>query len=297
MNRSVLLLAASVVVGLTLGAVIPAAELLRGAALPCVFIQMFVSVGALAGDVQPTGSRWYVNTLIKHHALVSVPLLALGAIIGLDTWLGLGTFLLGAVPPANAIPSYVAVCGGDVRSAVRFTLLGYAVGLVATPILVLVVLGSSHSPWDLVVVVVVGLVAPSLLGTWCRPILSHIPRDVGVTILAVAAMVVMLGLGAELRRAVAAVTGQPWLAVAAVAIGLGRCAWGGLAGWWTSAEPSRRVDSALSMACKNAVLAALIASASMGSAAALPALLGLYGDSAVLVVAAWISGRKDRRVA
>lgn len=288
-HRAPIYLAVAAIGGLCAGFLVPESVMLRPLALPCTFVQTLVAVGALAGTGSTTPVRWYLRAARRHVLISSVPLMVLGMTIGLDHWLGIGTFLLGAVPPANAIPSYIAVCGGDVRSAVRFTFLGYGIGVIATPALVLVFLGTRHSIADMVIVLLVGLVLPAVLGSVIRPWMQRVTRTVAVAILSVATLVVMIGMGADLGTAATAPSVDAILFGCAALIALGRCVWGGVLGWWTERDVERRLDSAITAACKNCVLAALIATSAAGPAAALPALLGLFAESAVLLSASRLS--------
>lgn len=282
-------LAVAAVGGLCVGFCVPEAAVVRPLALPCTFLQTLIAVGALAGAQTTAVGRWYLRAVRRHVLISSIPLMLLGLAIGLDHWLGIGTFLLGAVPPANAIPSYVAVCDGDVRSAVRFTLLGYGIGVVATPVLVLAFLGTRHSVADMVVVLLVGLMIPAILGGLIRPWMQRVTRTAAVAILSIATLIVMVGMGTDLREAATAPAVDVILVGCATVIALGRCMWGGILGWWVERDEAMRLDSAITSACKNCVLAALIATSAAGPAAALPALLGLFGESAVLLGASRLS--------
>lgn len=287
-------LAMASIVGLGVGAVTPAAHELRPLALLCVFTQTFIAIGAMGGPRRPVEARWVGRTVLRHHLYSSVPLMLLGLVLGLDTWLGAGIFLLGVVPPANAIPSYVAVTRGSVDNAIAFTISGYAVAVVMTPLLVFVAFGASHSMASLTLTVGVGLVLPVTLGYLARPVLAAVPKQLCVGIMSVAALVLMLGLGAELRMAWDVAIGQPQAAAIAVVVALGRCAWSGWWGWVRPVDRQMRLESLITAACKNCVLAAVIATAAVGLTAAVPALIGLLGEASVLLTASAVVSRRAR---
>lgn len=135
-------LSAANALGLLLGTVLPAAHHLRPLAVPLLFVQTLIAVGALSEERCPVARRWAGDMFVRHHLAVSLPLMALGAAMGLDTALGAGTFVLGAVPTAVTLPSNVAAFGGHVRPIVQYTFLAYGVGVVLTPLVVLVGLGT-----------------------------------------------------------------------------------------------------------------------------------------------------------
>ncbi|WP_293786261.1 hypothetical protein, partial [uncultured Aeromicrobium sp.] len=288
-------LATASIVGLAVGVVVPAAHQVRPLALGCLFVQTFVAIGAMGGPRQTIEPKRVGRMLVHHHLYSSLPLIVLGLALGLDTWIGAGAFLLGAVPPANAIASYVAVTRGHVDEAIAFTIGGYVLAVVVTPTLVFAAFGSSHSLDSLALTLGFGLVLPVILGHFARPLLLAVPRRMCVAVMSSAALVLMLGLGAELRIVWDLVAAQPRDLALALAVGLGRCVWSGLYGWFGPADVHRRLDSMITATCKNCVLAAVIATSAAGMAAALPALLALWGEALVLLTAAAIVAHGDRR--
>ena len=284
MQRTVVALAMAAFVGLLRGTIFPSAEGLRPLALPLLFVQTLVAVGSLAEARSNTSLRWAGTMLVKHHLIASVPMLGLGLILGLDTWLGAGVFVLGAVPPAIAVPSYVAAFGGQVRPVIQFCMVGYGVGIVLTPLLAFLFLGSSGRVGSMILTLIFGLILPTGLGTLGRPWLSRMSRRTSFTVIALCVTVVMLSMGAKLRTAIELGLEQPALLAAAVAVGFGRCIWGAGLGWiWASAD--LKIESAIVCGCKNAVLAAIIAYGAFGTLAALPALVGLVAEAGILLAA------------
>lgn len=282
MRGAVTAIAVATVGGLLLGAAIPQAEQLRPLALPLLFCQTAVAVGALTEVRSGSTRRWAWGMFVRHHLFASLPLMALGLMMGLDTSWGVGTFLLGAAPTAIALPSNVAACGGQVRPAVQFTLLGYGVGVILTPALVLLALGASGRVGPMVLTLLVGLIAPAALGVLARPWLQRIPRGLSFALVATTALLLMLGMGADLRTAILLGLERPGLLWLAAAIGFGRVLWG--ASLALSFPPQRKLllEAALAGGGKNAVLAAVIANASFGPLAALPALVSLFAEVTLL---------------
>lgn len=296
MQRSAFALAMASVCGLLIGAAVPASEHLRQFALVSLFVQTMIAVGGLAEVRSEFSPGWAVRMLLKHHAVNSLPLMALGVVLGLDTWLGAGTYLLGAVPPAIALPSYAAACGGHVRPVIQFCVLGYAVGVVLTPLLVLGALGTTTGQVDsMVLTLTFGLVLPAVLGALGRPWLRRVPRGGSFAVVSVSVLVLMLGMGSELRGAFSVGLTEPALLWAAATVAFGRSLLGAVLGWAWARNGLLRIESALAGGCKNAVLAAVIADSAVGTMAALPALLGLFAEAGVLFVASILSVRIARR--
>ncbi len=220
MRRPALLIVAASLAGLLGGAAIPAAEHLRTLALPALFLQTMIAVGALA-QARTTGPKaWAARTLVVHHVGVSLPLVVLGLALGLDTALGAGTYVLGAVPPAAGLPSYAASAGAQVRPVVRFCLLGYAIGVVATPGLVLAGLGSGTTTRPIVLTLLFGLILPAAIGTAAHPWLRQLPSRTSFGIVAVTVLTLTLSIGPNLRAAAHAGLEDPTLLWGSLAVGL-----------------------------------------------------------------------------
>ncbi len=282
MRVAVTAIAVATVGGLVLGAAIPQADQVRPLALPLLFAQTAVAVGALSEERSSSTRRWAWDMFVRHHLFASLPLMALGLLMGLDTSWGVGTFLLGAAPTAIALPSNVAACGGQVRPAVQFTLLGYGIGVILTPALMLLALGASGRVGPMVTTLLVGLIAPALLGVVARPWLRRMPRGLSFAIVAASVLVLMLGMGADLRVAITLGLDRPALLWLAAAIGFGRVVWGASLAFWFPPQGGLRLEAVLAGGGKNAVLAAVIASASFGPLAALPALVSLFAEITLL---------------
>lgn len=269
--------------GVLLGAAVPVARHLASVSLVAIFVQTLVTVGALAEPGGQAGLRGSVRMLLLHHGLTSLPLMGLGLVLGLDTPLGVGTFLLGAVPPAAGLPSYAAACGVPVRPVLGYCLLAYSVGVLVTPALVLVGVGADDGMARLVLTLVVGLVAPATLATVGARWLRRIGTASGFALVASSITVLTLGLGSSLQRGFGEALQQPGLLLAAIAVAFGRTAVGG--GLLAAIAPAgRRRLFTLVGVYKNAALAALLALEASTAVAALPALLSLFSEALVLVV-------------
>jgi predicted Na+-dependent transporter len=285
-SRATVLVVGAGLGGLLLGAAVPAARHLSPFALVAVFVQTLFAVGALIGP-QPerVGSRLRrsVGMLLLHHGVTSLPLIGLGLVLGLDTPLGAGTFVLGAVPPAAGLPSFAAACGVPVHRVLPYCLLAYTVGLVATPLLVLVGLGSTEAVGRLVLTLVMGLIAPCVLARLGSRWLSRVDDRIAFGVVASSIAVLALGLGPSLGQAVSEGAEHTELLLAAVAIAAGRTAFGAGACALVAPRGQRR-ELALVGTYKNAALAAILALGSAGPLAALPALLSMFCEAAVLLL-------------
>ena len=298
MSRGAYSLASASLGGLLVGATVPGLEVLGSLALPALFVQTTITVGGLAESGAVVSARgWAWRMVLVHHLVASLPLMLIGWVIGLDTWLGAGTFLLGAVPPAAALPSYAAVLGGQVRPLVRFCLLGYAVGLVITPALAMGFLGTDGRAGTLLRVLVVGLVLPWFVGAMSAPVLKKVPRGLSMLAVSGSAMVLMVGMGAQLRTGVELGLATPGLLAAAAAVALGRCLGGGALAWCCRPRGALPLEAALAGGGKNAVLAAVLAEQALEGPAAMPALLGLVVDGLVLGVLGAFAARGVRTAA
>ncbi len=273
--------------GLVLGAFVPGAERVAAVGLAAIFVQTLVTVGSL---VEPTGERAgglgrSARMVALHHLVTSVPLMGLGLLLGLETPLGAGTYLLGAVPPAAGLPSYAAACGVAVRPILRYCLLAYAVGVVVTPVLVLAGVGRPDSIGRLAATLVFGLVAPALLAQVGSRWLCRLPRGAGFALVATSIAVLTLGLGPSLRLGVEQSVSEPAALLTAVAVAFGRTLVGGTV-CAAAAPAGRRRELAMVGSYKNAALAAILALGASAPLAALPALLSLFSEALALVVLA-----------
>lgn len=291
MRGPVAAIAIATVAGLLLGAAIPAAEQVRPLALPLLFVQTAVAVGALAEVKAGPTRRWAWDMLMRHHLFASIPLMGLGLGMGIDTSWGVGTFLLGAAPTAIALPSNVAACGGKVRPVVHFTLLGYGLGVVLTPAIVLLALGASGQAGPMAITLLFGLIAPAFVGVLARPWLQQIPRMWSFGVVATSVLVLMLGMGADLRDAVTLALERPTLLVVAALIGFGRVVWGAALSFRFPPRGNLVLEAVLAGGGKNAVLAAVMAKAAFGPLAALPALISLFAEIALLFVVSAVRHR------
>lgn len=287
-----LFIVAAQTLGLLIGALVPALEHLRPVALPCLFVQTLIAVGSLAEAESKAPKGWAPRTLVIHHAAVSLPLMLAGVLLGLDTPIGVGAYVLGAVPTAAGLPSFAAAAGASVLPIIRYCLIAYAIGLPLTPLLVLVgVGGSGGSTSTIVLTLIGGLILPAILGTLGRHWLARMSRTLSFGIVAAAVLLVMLSLGPDLRIAIDSGLDDPKVLWIALAIGLGRSLGGGVIGALT-APKGLRLESTFGVAYKNTVLAALIAYGAMGSLATLPSLLSLFGEVILMLIAARLAARR-----
>lgn len=294
MSKPALVIGLASISGLLIGGALPAAEQFAQLALLGLFVQTLIAVGGLAERGSSSPRWWATRMLVTHHVCLSLPLLVLGLVWGLDTRLGVGVFVLGAVPPAAGLPGFVAACRGLVRPIVRFCLLAYVVGVVLTPALVLLALGTDGQAGSIVATVVFGLVLPAILGMAGRRRLVRLPRGLMFGIVATCVLLVAVSLGPSLYSAVGMGLNDPAYLTVTVAVGFGRCVWG--ATWGALLAKRRmRLESALAGGYKNSALAAVIAQAAGGPLAALPCLLGVIAEAAMPAVASvWATRRQER---
>lgn len=281
--------------GVLLGTVLPGAESLSRFALPALFVQTLVAVGALAeANKAPNQARAASLMLTVHLWALTAPLLLIGLWIGLDTPLGLGTFVLGAVPPAASLPGFAAACGVRVRLVVRYCVIAYFASLFVTPMLLLGFIGDAGNIGAIAITLLVGLLLPATLGGLFRQWLVRLPRKFSLTLVAISVLVLSVGLGPHLRSALSVAADDRETLLIALLLATGRLAVGVIAGL-VSWRSGLGVEVLMAAGYKNSVLAAVIAFGVAGEVAALPGLLSLFSEAALLGVASRMSVVQRRK--
>lgn len=288
-----LAVASATFLGLLIGGVAPNISIPQLLVLLLIFLQTIIGAGALADSDLRAGHNgaWLRRVLLLHLGVASTPLCVLGLIVGLDTPIGVGAFVLGAAPPAIGLPTYVAACRGDVPSAVRVTATGYTAAVVITPLALFLAFGSTDHLRSLGLTLVLGLIAPLIAAIKFRPYLTRIPRRVSFGLICLAIVILMTDLGAIVQDVVTDPTLTVGSVALAVAIGVVRSLVGAVAGGWLCADPKRRVEAALAVGTKNSVLAAVIAAALAGPLAAVPAIVNAVTELILVIVCSTIMHR------
>ncbi|MEA2180267.1 MAG: hypothetical protein QOG77_3564, partial [Solirubrobacteraceae bacterium] len=282
-----LVLAAAVVAGFGLGAAISPSGLTTSLAVPALGVQTLMTVGALPRRDPASALRPGLVLLALHLLIASVPMLALGIIIGLDDPIGLGIFLIGAAPPAALIPAYADVAEVPGGELLAFVLIAYGLALGLTPLLVLLAAGEVAGLGTIALTLAAGLIVPSILARILHPQIAAIPQRVRRGVVNVAVFAICFGLGEGLSE-IDAAAGTLALVLLALAVR----SMGGAALAERIAPPALRTEAPFAIAFKNIALAAAVGGSVSGTAAALPALLGFPVE---LLCFLWLAHRTARR--
>lgn len=258
--------------GLGLGAAFSPPGSTRAIAVPALFLQTLLTVGALPRRERSVDLRPGLVLLGLHHALASAPLALVGLVIGLSEPLGFGLFLIAAAPPAVLIPAYADVAEVPAGELLVFVLIAYGLALGLTPLLVYLAVGEVVGLGPIALTLGAGLVVPAVLARALHPQIARIPQAVRRGIVNTTVLVICFGLGSGLfdglgARGVGAIT----LAVVLVALALRSLAGAALAE--RLAPASLKAEAPFAVAFKNVALAAAVGGSLLGAAAALPGLL------------------------
>lgn len=265
----------------------------------CLFIATGITVGGLEKDWHSSRGNYAMalRLLITNLVAGSLAMVVVGLVLGPTTPAGTGFLLLAVVPVAAGIPAYAGALGVPAERLAVFALLSYGVALVVTPFLLALILGSTATWGPLVLTIIGGLLAPSILGVvLSRPIQRVASRYRRIVVIA-ALLLAMVGIGSVLNPSelLAVDLGAPVFVV--VILGLIRAPLGGLLGAvlnriWS--HPPTTVESALAGGYKNGALAGAVAIAAGMPAAAVPPALGLVSEAALLGLISLIGPRLGR---
>jgi predicted Na+-dependent transporter len=279
--------------GLGVGAVLPSEIDLSWVTLPALALQTGVTVGALPSIRRTGGVRRGLALLGLHHLCMTLPLALAALIIGVETQLGFGVFLMAAAPPAALVPTYAEAIELDVPAVLAFVFIAYAGGLLITPALLLLVAGTTAGTESIVTTLAVGLILPSLAGRALHGVIGRIPERRRRLAVAAFVFLITLGLGGDLVTSVS--SGSVTLSVLGVTLLVltGRTLG---TGWLAArfAPASLRMEARLAGGYKNIALAAAVAAQLAGPVAALPALLGFPFEGAYFVLLARRRARSQK---
>ena len=149
--------------GLAAGAALPISESAGVLAIPALAVQTFLTVGAIPrreGGIRVGPGLWLLGL---HHALVTLPTVAVALVFGVDGALGFGIFVMAVAPPAALVPTYADIAEVDVPNVLVFCLVGYGISLVLTPLALFAAAGTTVGIGAIALTVSAGLIAPSIL--------------------------------------------------------------------------------------------------------------------------------------
>lgn len=279
-------LAAAVIAGLAVGAVLGLEDGSRQLAIPALALQTFLTVGAIPRREGSSGLREGAILLALHYTVPTLPMVAVAAWVGLDEPLGLGFLLVAIAPPAALIPAFAARLEVDVRSVLVFCLAAYGLALVLTPAVLLLVVGTTIGVGGIASTVGIGLIVPSVLGRLAHARIVRVSETVRRRIVNATIFLITLGAGGELVRGLG--SGEVSL-IGIVAVAVVMTLRSFVGGWLTARIAPAELDIAARMAggFKNVALAAAVGGVLLGPAAALPGLIGFLVDTAYFMWLAW----------
>ena len=270
--RAALWLAGATAAGLVAGGVVRPAAGVTLVSVPALGLQTLLTVGALPRLRSGGGLRGGLRLLAVHHLVLSLPLAAGGLLLGVDSPLGFGFFVMGIAPVAALVPTYAEVLEVDVGSVLVFCLFAYGVALVAMPALLFAAAGSAVGLGPIAVTVGAGLVAPSVAGRALHSWIVRVPVAIRRALVNTCVFGITFGLGGELAQEMgSAQVGGVGLALTLAVLAARTAGTGTLARWL--APPDLRAEAPLAGAFKNIALVAAVAGSLHGPTAALPALL------------------------
>jgi hypothetical protein len=264
----------------------------------CLFIATCLTIGGLERNWHSSRTNYSMASRLLCVNVVagSIFMAAVGLFIGPDTPAGMGFMLLASVPVAAGIPAYAGALDVPAARLAMFALVSYAIALLITPILFALILGSTASWEPLLLTVIGGLLAPSILGVLLSGSIRRVPVRWRRTAVVTALLVAMVGLGHVLAPGDLSglELGAPvWIVLT---LALLRAPLGGLLGVALNRLTPRaptNVEAALAGGYKNCALAGAVAIAAGAPAAAVPAAVGLVSEAALLALVSLVGHRID----
>lgn len=288
-----LFLSACLLGGLLVGAVLPLDLPVAALTIPALAVQTLITVGGLPPLRRSGAVRDGLVLLLVHHATLTVPLVVVALLVGVDTPIGFGIYVMAVAPPAAVTPAYAETAGVDARPVLAFCLTGYATGVLLTPALVGLVVVGAVDPGLIAYTLIGGLVLPTIAGRSLSRVIRRVPEGTRRALVGAALFVVTLGLGGGvvegLRPGGLGVTSL--LLVVAVVVGR-TFGSGALAVLLSSAQ--RRDEAPFAGAFKNIALAAAVAAPLAGPVASIPALASFPAEAAYFLYVARRGGRSAR---
>jgi hypothetical protein len=186
--------------------------------------------------------------------------------------------MVAVCPPGAIIPVFAARIEVDVRSVLAFCLFAYAVALVLTPAVLVLVAGGTVGVERIAVTVGIGLVVPSVLGRLLHERIVAVSPVLRRRVVDAAVFLVCLGLGGELIGGLRA-SGVGLETFSLVTLLITLRSFG--SGWLTArlAPRALREEAPFAGGFKNLALAAAVGGALGGPVAALPGLVGFVSET------------------
>jgi hypothetical protein len=281
-------LALAVFGGLAAGALVGVEGGASRIGIPALALQTFLTVGALPRRRGSAGVREGVTLTVIHYTVATLPLALVAVIVGPSEPIGFGLLLVAISPPAALIPAFAARVEADVRSLLAFCLFAYAVALVLTPAILLLVAGSTVGVAAIATTVGAGLIAPSLLGRMFHERIVRVRPAVRRWTVNVAVFFITVGVGGELLGGLRS-AGIGLVTVALVALAITLRSFG--SGWLCAKVAPRDLveEAPFAGGFKNVALAAAVGGALAGPTAALPGLVGFVAETLYYL---WLAVRR-----
>ena len=264
--------------GLGAGAVVPVSESAGALAIPALAVQTFLTVGAIPrreGGIQVGPG---LALLGLHHAVVTLPTIAVVLLFGITEPLGFGIFVMAVAPPAALVPTYADIAEVDVPNVLVFCLVGYGLSLVLTPLALFAAAGTTVGIDTIALTVTAGLIAPSILARLAHPWVARVPQRVRRAMVNTTVFLICFGLGGTFAESFGSQSVAA-LEVALILVMIVARTFG--SGWLAARLAPRRLRSeAPFVGFKNVALAAAVGGTLLGSAAALPGLLAFPVEAA-----------------
>ena len=274
--------------GLAVGAVLGLEDGASRIGIPALALQTFLTVGGIPRRRGSAGVREGLVLTGLHYTLATLPLVALALVVGVREPIGFGLLLVAIAPPAALIPTFASRLEADVRSVLAFCLFAYAVGLVVTPLVLLLVVGSTVGIAGVATTAGVGFIAPTVLGRVFHPQIVRVPETWRRWTVNAAVFLICLGVGGELLGGLGA-AGVGLVPVALVLLVItGRSFF---SGWLVArvAPEDLKEEAPFAGGFKNVALAAAVGAALGGPTAALPGLAGFVAETLYFI---WLAGRR-----
>jgi hypothetical protein len=199
-RRTPLLFSAGIVLAILIGTVIPSSSGTLLIVTAFLFVATLGTVGGLERGWQYRGRNYHgaLRLLVINVLAGSVPMAAVGIWLGPATPVGTGFLLLSIVPVAAGIPAYANALGIPAERITLFALMSYLLGLIVTPILMVVIAGRSESQSALWLTVTFGLIVPSVLGILFARQIASTPIGPRRLVIFTSLLLVMMGIGSAL---------------------------------------------------------------------------------------------------
>lgn len=297
-----LLLAATVLVGMTLGSLAPHGEVSSLVLWPAVALQTAMSVGALPpGWLRSRVDRGNALRLYAIHTVVAtVPSVLIFFLLPSEartTPLVVGLLALAIVPSAAGLPAFAVASRASPQAVTGYAVTSYVFGLGITPALGLLVFGTDGRVLEIMLAIGVGLILPAVLAITLSRYIRRIPVRVRTVVLMITMLATTFVFGGSLASSLqGSVSDSAATLVLLLLVGAGAArvlVTALISLLFTLRRPELRRAAMLSTSFKNDALAASVALSAGGPAAVLPAVGSLVAEI-VLMVAVSVLGHLRR---